>query len=400
MFAGFFYLLRSRGLAVTLNEWITLLEGCAHGLHRSSLTGFYHLCRTVLIKSETEYDRFDQVFLEYFKDVPYQGELPEEVMNWLNHPAEDLGRTIEELRAQGFPDETLEEILKRLEERLKEQTEEHNGGNYWVGTQGRSAFGNSGWHPGGIRIGGESRYRTAAMVAGERKYRDFRKDNTLDTRQFQMAFRLLRQLSVQADSTDKELDVDGTIRDTCDNAGTLSIRYKNPRKNTVKVLLLMDSGGSMEYYAGLCSKLFQAATKSNHFKELHTYYFHNCVYEEVYESPNLFWGGGGSVPLDWILQNYDSSYKVILVGDAAMHPYELMEKRYSWSTREYGPSGMECLQRLQKRYPYLVWLNPNPMPEKPDYWSQTHWKLGNMLPMYHLTAEGLEQSMKRLMAKR
>ena len=400
MFAGFFYLLRSRGLNVTLNEWITLLEGCAHGLHRSSLTGFYHLCRTVLIKSETEYDRFDQVFLEYFKDVPYEGELPEELMDWLNHPAEDLGRSIEELRAMGFPDETLEEILKRLEERLKEQTEEHNGGNYWVGTQGRSAFGNSGWHPGGIRIGGQSRYRTAAMVAGERRYRDFRKDNTLDTRQFQMAFRLLRQLSVQADSMEKELDVDGTVRDTCDNAGTLSIRYKNPRKNTVKVLLLMDSGGSMEYYSGLCSKLFQAATKSNHFKELHTYYFHNCVYEELYVKPTLYWGGGTTVPLEWILQNFDSSYKVILVGDAAMHPYELMEKRFSWATREYGPSGMECLQRLQRRYPYLIWLNPEPMPEKPDYWSQTHYKLGNMLPMYDLSAEGLEQGMKRLMSKR
>ena len=393
-------MLRGRGLYVTLNEWITLLEGCAHGLHGSSLTGFYHLCRTVLIKSETEYDRFDQVFLEYFKDVPYEGELPDELMDWLNHPAEDLGRTIEELRAQGFPDETLEEILKRLEERLKEQTEEHNGGNYWVGTQGRSAFGNSGWHPGGIRIGGEGRHRTAAMVAGQRKFRDFRKDNTLDTRQFQIAFRLLRQLSVQADSLEKELDVDGTVRDTCDNAGTLSIRYQNPRKNTVKVLLLMDSGGSMEYYSGLCSRLFQAATKSNHFKELHTYYFHNCVYEEVYEKPTLFWGGGNSVPLDWILQNFDSSYKVILVGDAAMHPYELMEKRYRWSTREYGPSGIECLQRLQRKYPYLIWLNPVAMPEKPDYWSQTHWKLGNMLPMYHLTAEGLEQGMKRLMAKR
>ena len=399
MFTGFFYLLRSRGLDVSLNEWLTLLEGMARGLHGSSLTGFYHLCRAVLVKSETEFDRFDQVFLEYFKGVPYEGELPDELMDWLNNPAEDLKRSVEELKAKGFQDETLEEILKRLEERLKEQTEEHNGGNYWVGTQGTSSFGNNGWHPGGIRIGGQSRHRTAVTVAGERKFRDFRKDNRLDTRQFQMAFRLLRQLSVQAESAEKELDIDGTIRDTCDNAGTLAIRYKNPRKNTVKVLMLMDSGGSMEYYAGLCSKLFQAATKTNHFKELHTYYFHNCVYENVYTSPTLGWGGGEAVPLEWLLKNFDSSYKVIIVGDAAMSPYELEEPRFNWSTRQYGLSGLQCLTRLKQQYPYLVWLNPEPMPLRPDYWGQTHWKLGHMFSMFELSAEGLEAGMKQLMTK-
>ena len=172
MFAAFFYLLRQRGLNVSLNEWMTLLEGMEKGLHHSTLTGFYHLCRAVVVKSEAEFDRFDQVFLEFFKDVPYTGELPEGLLDWLNHPSEDLKRTIEDLRSAGFPDETLEELLKMLEERLKEQTEEHNGGNYWVGTQGRSPFGNNGWHPNGIRIGGQSRHRTAMMVAGERKFRD------------------------------------------------------------------------------------------------------------------------------------------------------------------------------------------------------------------------------------
>lgn len=284
MFAAFFYLLRSRGLEISLNEWITLLEGMEKGLHRSTLTGFYHLCRAVVVKSEAEYDRFDQVFLEFFQGVPWKGDLPDELLDWLNHPAENLRADIEALRGRGFPDETLEELLKLLEKRLQEQTEEHNGGSYWVGTQGRSAFGNSGWHPGGIRIGGQSRSRTAVTVAEERKFRDFRKDNTLDIRQFQTAFRMLRQLSVQADGTEKVLDLEGTVQDTCGNAGTLQVRYKNPRKNTVKVLLLMDSGGSMEYYAGLCSMLFQAATKSNHFKELHTYYFHNCIYDQLHLS--------------------------------------------------------------------------------------------------------------------
>ena len=397
MFVAFFYLLRQRGLDVSLNEWMTLLEGMEKGLHHSTLTGFYHLCRAIVVKNETEFDRFDQVFLEFFKGVPYTGELPEDLLDWLNHPSEDLQRTIEELRSAGFPDETLEELLKMLEERLKEQTEEHNGGNYWVGTQGRSPFGNNGWHPNGIRIGGQSRHRTAMTVAGERKFRDFRKDNTLDTRQFQMAFRTLRQLSVQEQSTDKVLDVDATIHDTCENAGTLQVRYKNPRKNTVKVLLLMDSGGSMEYYAGLCSQLFQAATKSNHFKELHTYYFHNCVYEDVYDGPRLW--ADGRTPTEWLLQNFDASYKVIIVGDAAMNPYELREQQYNWSTGQYGPSGMEWLDRLKKHFPYLIWLNPEPMPVRPNFWSQTHWQLAQIFPMFDLSAEGLEKGMKRLMAK-
>lgn len=398
MFAAFFYLLRQRGLDVSLKEWLTLLEGMEKGLHHSSLTGFYHLCRAVVVKNETEYDRFDQVFLEFFQDVPFKGELPEELLDWLAHPSEDLRRTIEELKAKGFPDETLEELLKLLEQRLQEQTEEHNGGNYWVGTQGRSPFGNSGWHPNGIRIGGQGQHRTAMAVAGERKFRDFRKDNTLDTRQFQMAFRLLRQLSIQADSAEKVLDVDGTIRDTCDNAGTLKVRYKNPRKNAVKVLLLMDSGGSMDYYAGLCSMLFQAATKSNHFKELHTYYFHNCIFSDLYTHPGLRWDS--TVPTEWVLKNYDGGYKVIIVGDAAMNPYELRERQYNWGQGTYGPSGQEWLDRFQRQYPHLIWLNPEPMPARPDYWSQTHWQLGHQFRMFDLTAEGLASGMKHLMARR
>ena len=398
MFVSFFCLLRSRGLDVSLNEWMTLMEAMEKGLHHSTLTGFYHLCRAIVVKNETEFDRFDQVFLEFFRDIPFNAELPDELLEWLNHPTEDLARTIEELRAQGFPEESLDELLKLLEERLKEQTEEHNGGNYWVGTQGRTPWGNSGWHPNGIRIGGESRHRTAMMVAGERKYRDFRKDNRLDTRQFQMAFRMLRQMSVQNDSNEQELDVDNTIRDTCDNAGTLQVRYRNPRKNAVKVLLLMDSGGSMSYYSNLCSMLFQAATKSNHFKELHTYYFHNCIHESLYETPNLRYTE--KVSTEWVLRQYDSSYKVIIVGDAAMNPYELKDKYYNWETGTYGQSGLDWFQLFRKQYPYLIWLNPEPMPTVENYWTQTHWQLGHLFKMYDLSAEGLALGMKSLMAKR
>lgn len=398
MFAAFFYLLRARGLKISLNEWMVLMEALDKGLHQSSLTGFYHLCRTVLIKSEADFDRFDQVFLEFFEGVPYQGELPEELLDWLNHPSEDLKRTVEELRDIGFPDETLEELLKMLEERLREQHEEHNGGSYWVGTQGRSPFGNNGWHPNGIRIGGQSRHRTAMMVAGERRYRDFRRDNTLDTRQFQLAFRLLRQMSEISGSPDKVLDVDGTIRDTCDNAGSLKLRYKNDRKNAVKLLLLMDSGGSMDYYAGLCSMLFQAAVRSNHFKELHIYYFHNCIYSNLYTSPQQ--RPDQAVSTEWVLQNYDDSYKVILVGDAAMNPYELREAQYNWVDGSYGPSGIEWLTRFLHQYSHMIWLNPEPLPERMDFWSQTHLQLSRLFDMYDLTAEGMEQGMKKLMVRR
>ena len=149
---------------------------------------------------------------------------------------------------------------------------------------------------------------------------------------------------------------------------------------------------------GLCSQLFQAATKSNNFKELHTYYFHNCVYSEVYTHPGLRWDS--VVPTEWLLQNYDASYKVIIVGDGAMSPYELREPRYDWEKRTYGDSGLAWLERLRRHYPYLIWLNPEPMPARPDYWSQTHWQLAQIFHMYDLSAEGLEQGMKRLMVRR
>lgn len=398
MFLSFFDLLRQRGLDVSLNEWLTLLEGMEQGLHHNSLSGFYYLCRAVLLKSEADFDRFDQAFLEFFQDVPFKGELPQELLDWLEAPSEDLQRTLNELKALGFTDEWIEDLLQRLQERLAQQTSEHNGGTFWVGTQGGSAFGNSGWHPNGLRIGGQGRFHTAMTVAGERHYRDFRKDNTLDTRQFQLAFRTLRQMTQQTDSSQLELDVDGTIRSTCDNGGLLSVAYKKPRKNAVKVLLLMDSGGSMEYYSQLCSMLFQAATKSNTFKEVHTYYFHNCIYEELYTDPRMY--AADAVSTEWVLKNFDSSYKVILVGDARMSPYELLEKQFHWGVGTYTPAGIEWLEIFKKQYPYLIWLNPVPTPKAESYWTQTHWRIAHLLDMYELTADGLAAGMKRLMARR
>ena len=398
MFLSFFYLLRSRGLDVTPDEWMVLLEGLSRGLHQSSLTGFYRLCRAVVVKSEADFDRFDQAFLEFFRDIPWNGALPKELLDWLDRPSENLGRTLEELKRAGFSEEKAEELLRLLEERLKEQTEEHNGGSYWVGTQGRSPFGNSGWCPGGIRIGGQGRHRTAMMVAGERRFRDFRKDNTLDTRQFQTAFRLLRQLSAQADESEEVLDVDGTIRDTCDNGGLLKIRKTHPRKNAVKVLLLMDSGGSMEYYSTLCSALFQAVSKSGHFKDLKVFYFHNCPYGRLYNSPTLM--SRDSVPTDWVLSNLPGDYKLILVGDAQMAPYELMGGYYGRGERAGGPQcGMDWLRLLKGRFRHTVWLNPSRRPDWGEYWCQTYDAIARELPMFPLTVDGLEEGMKKLLVR-
>ena len=398
MFAAFFYLLRQRGLHVSLNEWMTLLEGMEKGLHHSTLTGFYHLCRAIVVKNETEFDRFDQIFLEFFKNVPYTGELPEDLLDWLNHPSEDLKRTIADLRSAGFPDETLEELLKMLEERLKEQTEEHNGGNYWVGTQGRTPWGNSGWHPNGIRIGGQSMHRTAMMVAGERKFRDFRKDNKLDTRQFQMAFRMLQRYSNQS-GAEEEFDVDRTIDETSKKAGILQIRYKKPRRNTIKVLLLMDSGGSMEPYSNLCSRLFQAASRSNRFKDLKVYYFHNCLEQYLYTNPTL--DRKYAVSTIDVLRQCDKDYRVILVGDATMEMSDLAFHPLQTTRNNLGFCGLDWLNYVLNRYKHIVWLNPYRRPRGGFFgeWGQTYDTISTLFNMYHLTVAGLEQAMKKLMVR-
>lgn len=399
MFEDFLYLLRRHGLKISLTEWMALMEGLDKGLHGSSFTGFYHLCRCLLVKSEADFDRFDRAFLEYFKDVPFQQEVSQELMDWLNRPdvLNDYANWDEEqaLKNMGLSEEEIEKMLR---ERMEEQKEQHNGGNYWVGTHGMSTFGNSGLSPKGIRVGGQSMYRRAFRVAGERKFRDFRRDNTLDTRQFQVALRHLRQFSGLVDLPPTEFDVDNTIKDTADNGGVLKVRYKRPRENTVKVLLLMDSGGSMDYYSQLCSALFQAVSKSGHFKDLKVYYFHNCVYTRLYNDPTLM--TRSSVETDWVLSNIPSDYKVIFVGDAQMAPYELAGGYYGDSGRPGGPKcGMDWLKRFRGRYAHAVWLNPSRRPEWGPYWSETYDAIARVFPMFPLTVDGLEESMKKLLAR-
>ena len=398
MFTAFFYLLRSRGLKVSMNEWMTLMEALDKGLHQSSFTGFYYLCRSVLVKSEADYDKFDQIFLEYFDGIPYEDELPEELMDWLTNPKEKPGDQFDMERAMQNEWLSQAEIQKMFLERLEEQKEEHNGGSYWVGTGGVSVFGNSGFSPRGIRVGGEGGKRRAFQVASERKFRDFRQDNTLDTRQFQMAFRRLRQFSAKAEDAKTEFDIDGTIRETCDNAGKLKVVYDRPRKNTVKVLLLMDSGGSMDYYSRLCSMLFQAVSKSSHFKDLQVFYFHNCIYSKVYTDPQL--RPKSVIPTEWILKNLSSEYKVIIVGDAQMEPSELLDPSYyNYGARD-NITGIEWLTRFREKYPHLVWLNPSERPYWGGWWAKTYDIIRKDFDMYDLSIDGLNAALKKLMVNR
>ena len=399
MFEEFLYTLRRGGLKVSLTEWMSLMEALDKGLHRSSFTGFYHLCRCLLVKSEADFDRFDRCFLQYFRDVPFEGEVSQELLDWLNRPdvLNDYANWDEEqARLNDLLSE--EEIEKMLQERMQEQDSEHNGGNYWVGTHGMSTFGNSGLSPKGIRVGGQSMYHRAFRVAGERKFRDFRRDNTLDTRQFQVALRRLRQYSGLVDLPPTEFDVDNTIQDTADSGGMLKVRYKRPRENTVKVLLLMDSGGSMDYYAQLCSALFQAVSKSGHFKDLKVYYFHNCVYTRLYNTPHLM--SRDSVTTQWVLSNLPGDWKVILVGDAQMAPYELRGGYYGRSEERDEPQcGLDWLVRIRQRYPNSIWLNPSSRPDWGRYWTETYDTIAEVFPMFPLTVEGLEEGMKKLLAR-
>lgn len=397
MFLEFFYLLRARGLDVSINEWMTLVEALDKGLAKASLTGFYHLCRSILIKTESDYDKFDQVFAEYFKGIETPEDLPEEFWKWLEEG--DIERALDDLGDKELFAKELDELLRMFEERIKEQKERHDGGNYWIGTGGTSTMGRGGYNPAGIRVGGRSRHKTALQVAGERNFKDFREDTILDIRSFQMAFRKLRQYSSRVDGQERVLDVDKTVDETCDNGGLLSLAYEKPRKNTVKVLLLIDSEGSMLPYSRLCNRLFQAVSRSNHFKDLKIYYFHNAIYDQLYTTPHCKLRD--SVETTWVFNRLDADYKVIFVGDAAMAPSELYRPGGNAIIGLFNrETGMEWFQKFKKRFKKQIWLNPI---EKSSweytYGAQTIHDIGQVFPMFELTLDGLEKGIKKLLVK-
>ena len=399
MFIKFFYLLREKGLSVSLNEWMSLMDALNQGLGQSSLSAFYYLCRAVLIKSESDYDKFDIAFAEFFKGIETPEEIPDEVWQWLDkqlkEPSEAFQRAMQNIQPYDF-----DELQKMLEQRLKEQKEEHNGGSYWIGTGGTSPFGHGGYNPAGIRIGGESVHRSAVQVAGERNFRDFREDNILGIRSFQMAFRKLRRFSSKDEGPKTELNIDKTIENTCKNAGNLDLVFDRPRRNSVKVMILFDSAGSMSVYSKLCSQIFQAAHQSHHFKTLKVFYFHNCFYHELFTDPSC--SVRYSTDTKWVMNNTDSDFKLIIIGDGCMAPSELTRVGGASYRNSYNDEpGYVWLERFRKRYPYSVWLNPIAKQTwSYVYGNQTLNAIRKIYPMFELTLEGLDAAIKKLLVAR
>ena len=383
MFIKFFESLRAKGLRVTLGEWLTLQEALDKDLCGSSLTQFYYVARMILVKSETDFDKFDMAFEETFKAVQRETEVGAEMLRWLDK-SEMMEMAHEEARSHLNQVEEIvvdkEDVEEKFRQRLKDQDSEHNGGSFWIGTMGKTSFGNMGGNVGGVRVGGKTGYQSAFAVVGARKYRDFRDDRVLDNRQFQMAFRKLRQFSSRLDIPESELDIDGTVDKTCNNGGCLQIVMKKPRKNAVKLLLLMDSGGTMIPFSSLLNDLFQAVHKSNHYKDP------ECE-------------DGDWVDTEWVFRNIDSDYKVIIVGDAAMAPEELYSTTGNYRGPNGGLSGYDWLQLVKRKYKKVVWLNPKMAPGHAP-WREAETAVKEIFPMYKLTVDGLNQAMVKLMVNK
>ena len=387
MFLEFFYELRSRKVPVATQDWLALMKALELGLHDSSLDGFYQLARAVCVKDIAHYDAFDAAFLSAFKGIERDSlVLTEELMSWLDDPR--LREQLSDEEREILKNMSLAEVRELMRKRLAEQRERHDGGNRWVGTGGTSPFGQGGRHPTGLRAGANGGGRSAMQVAGERRFREYRSDVVLDVRRVDLALRMLRDLGREGAAA--ELDLDETIDKTARNAGDLEVVIHPPRRNRVKVLLLMDVGGSMDPYAHLVSQLFTAASRTGRFGRFRSYYFHNCVYEAVYEDAQFY----RSVPVADLLAGSDRDEKLVVVGDASMHPAELMEAAGSLYHYTRNPTpGLEWMRRISEHFRRTVWLNPEPE----QYWHQTTIQiLGRIYPMFPLTIEGLQLAVRKL----
>lgn len=399
MFTDFLYVCREKGLKISMTEWITFMEALDKGLAYSSIDGLYYLGRMILVKTESDYDKFDIAFKEYFQNVHIgEDELPEIIMNFLDKEEMDTSNLNKDIYSFDTTRE-MEETKRMFRERVTEQKEEHNGGNYWIGTSGGSAFGHSGRNPGGLRVSGKTGMQSAFQVIGERKYQDFRHDKTLDIRQFQVAFRRLRQFSTKLEVPKTELDLDKTIDSTCNNGGYLQLEFDKPRKNSVKLLLLFDCGGTMMPFSEMCNDLFQAVHKANHFKDVKTYYFHNCVYSKLYKDAECEYGNW--IDLDYLFRHTDKDYKVIIVGDAQMAPEELFDLNGNYRGPNDGKSGYEWNKLLRSKFKKAIWLNPRYHGSLTSLaWMESEAELAKIYDMYPLTLDGLKAGITKLMAPR
>ena len=361
MLVNFFFELRQGGVPVTVTEFLTLLEALRERVAWVSAQDFYYLARLCLVKDERHYDRFDRVFAEFFQGAEklFQqlvAEVPEE---WLKALGERILSEEEKLEIQSLGG--WDKLMETLRERLREQQERHEGGNKWIGTGGTSPFGANGYNPEGIRIGQQgSRNRRAVKVWDQREYRNFDDSVELGTRNLKMALRKLRKFA--REGSPDLLDLDGTIDATARNAGLLDLKLVAERRNAVKVLLFLDVGGSMDDHVRICEELFSAARSE--FKHLVHYYFHNFIYESLWQDNRR--RSSALTSTAQVLRTYSRDYRVIFVGDATMSPYEIVQPGGSvdhWNKE----AGSVWMRRVCEAFPRLVWLNPEPE----DRWEYT-----------------------------
>ena len=360
MLVRFFFELRTAGVPVSTPEFLALLAALDARVAEVSAQDFYYLARACLVKDERHYDRFDRVFARVFEGAEqlFVQLLADVPADWL----QSLGARAftEEERRQIQALGGWERLLETLRERLREQSSRHAGGNRWIGTGGTSPFGADGYHPEGIRIGGRSRERRAVKIWERREYRNLDDTIELGTRNLKLALRRLRQFA--REGAPEELDLEGTIDATARNGGLLDLRLVAQRRNTVKVLLFLDVGGSMDDHVRICEELFSAARSE--FKHLEYFYFHNCLYESVWKDNQRRFEA--LIPTERVLRSYGRDYRVILVGDASLSPFEITQP--GGSIEHWNPeSGAVWMQRLCAAFPRLVWLNP----EDPARWAHT-----------------------------
>lgn len=386
MFVDFFYILRGAGVPVTLREFLGFLDSMEARVIEPDAESFYYLARTTLVKDERYIDSFDKAFAHYFKGAEefiaaMLGNIP---ADWLDGPMDRMftDEEMAAIKALGGWDAVLEEFRKRMEE----QDGEHHGGDKWIGTGGTSPYGSGGYNPEGVRVGeGGQRQGRAIKVWEQRQYQKLSHEVTLNTRNIKLALKRLRHFT--REGVPDELDLDKTIRDTARNGAMLDIAMRPARKNRVKVLVFYDIGGSMTPHVKRCEQLFSSTR--GEFKHLESYYFHNCIYESVWQEESR-WEGKTKT---WdILHKYNRDYRVIIVGDASMSPYELVQVGGSIDHFNDEP-GMNWLARIKDAFPHTVWLNPEP---------QKDWQYVESIKMIHsvfdghmypLSLDGLSQAM-------
>ena len=389
MLISFFNTLRRSGIPVSLKELMDLLGCLDQRLAFADMDDFYFLARATMVKDEKYFDRFDRAFGAYFKDLQEIDDLLEALIpdDWLRKEFERNLSEEDKARIESLGG--LEKLIEEFKKRLDEQKKRHEGGNKWIGTGGTSPFGHSGYHPEGIRVGGEGGNKRAVKVWEKREFRNLDDTVELGTRNIKVALRRLRKFA--RTGAEEELDLDDTISSTARNAGLLDIKMVPERHNAVKLLLFLDVGGSMDPHIKVCEELFSAARSE--FKHLEYFYFHNFVYESVWR--NNIRRHQERIPLLDVMHRYAHDYKVVFVGDASMSPYEIRQPGGSVEHWNEEP-GELWMRRLRETYDKVVWLNPLPRAEWE--WTQSVGIINQVMEgqMYPMTLQGMEESMAYL----